>query len=98
MTTQVLTEEEFAEKVSTDKIGLIDRLAGDLYVVGLELAKVSMEYYAQGGRYGKGHVFQLVQGRKAALEWEHDTIRHTISALQSTLKAERIGVMERDGA
>ena len=91
---QALTEEEFAEKVSTDKIGLIDRLAGDLYVTGLELAQASMDYYKLGGRYGKGDEFQVVQGKKAALEFEFDTLKHAISALQSTLKAERIGVTE----
>jgi len=92
---QPLTREEFTDKVGQDKIGLLDRLAGDIYEVGYKLAEASVEYYKMGGRYGKGEEFQAAQGRKADLEWKYETLRHVISALQSTLKAERIGVTEQ---
>jgi hypothetical protein len=93
-----LNPQEFSDLASSNKVQLMDRLAGDLYQVGVvQLPQVAQEYYRLGGRYGKGLEFEKVQGMKAKLEWEAETLRHVISALQSTLKAERIGVYDSNG-
>ncbi len=83
-----LTPEEFIKLASEAKIQLIDRLAASMLALGEEYARTAAEYYRQ--KYtGKEENFERLTYEHKRLEIKYDVLKHAISALQSTLKAEK---------
>ncbi|GJQ40495.1 MAG: hypothetical protein JETCAE02_29070 [Anaerolineaceae bacterium] len=80
---------EFLQMASEAKIQLIDRLAANLLKMGERHALTAAEYYRQKFT-GKEKEFPDLAYEHKRLEIKYDVLKHVISALQSTLKAERI--------
>lgn len=87
---QIITYQEFMSLAAQSKITLIDRLAAQMLDAGFKAAAASAEYYRikLGGVKDDVRLPELA-ARRAALEGEYDALKHAVSALQSTLRAER---------
>lgn len=84
-----ITISEFLQLASEAKIQLIDRLAANLLRMGERYALTAAEYYRQ--KYTeKGENFAELTYEHKRLEVKYDVLKHVISALQSTLKAEQM--------
>lgn len=85
-----LSYQEFMSLAMQNKIMLIDHLAAKLLATGSAAAMASAEYYRIKLGNEKGDP-QLVHATalRAKLEGEYDALKHAVSALQSTLRAER---------
>lgn len=90
MESHIITYQEFMSLASQNKITLIDRLAAQMLDAGYRAAAASAEYYRIKLGSEKGNP-QLAEAtaKRAALEGEYDALKHAVSALQSTLRAER---------
>lgn len=90
MDSQIITYQEFMSLASQNKITLIDRLAAQMLDIGYRAAAASAEYYRikLGSEKGDQRLAEATATR-AALEGEYDALKHAVSALQSTLRAER---------
>ena len=80
-----LTQVEFLEWASENKIGLIDALCAQMLVIGEECALKTAEFYQAKA---KGHVPPKLFYDRYSLEVRYDVLKHVVSAQQSTLKAE----------
>ena len=87
-----LDEDEFIRQASQEKINLIDKLASKVMSFGERYAIKSAEYYRQKLTDQKAANFPQLAAEHARLEIEYDALKHALSALQSTLKAERVGI------
>jgi len=85
-----LSYQEFMSLAMQNKIMLIDHLAAKLLATGSAAAAASAEYYRikLGSEKGDARLAEATATR-AALEGEYDALKHAVSALQSTLRAER---------
>lgn len=90
MADEIITMQEFLSLASQNKITLIDRLAAQMLDAGYRAAAASAEYYRikLGAEKGDQRLSE-VTAKRAALEGEYDALKHAVSALQSTLRAER---------
>ncbi|MBL0320722.1 MAG: hypothetical protein IPP74_15715 [Alphaproteobacteria bacterium] len=90
MQNEPITYQEFMSLASQNKITLIDRLAAQMLDIGYRAAAASAEYYRikLGSEKGNPRLAEATATR-AALEGEYDALKHAVSALQSTLRAER---------
>lgn len=80
---------EFLEMAQDAKVKLIDRLAANMLRMGERYATVAAEYYRQKYTGKEDNFAQLTYDCKR-LEIKYDVLKHVVSALQSTLKAEKI--------
>lgn len=84
-----MTYQEFMSLAIQNKVTLIDHLAAKMLLVGSQAALASAEYYrVKLAEKGDPRLAELAASR-AALEGEYDALKHAVSALQSTLRAER---------
>jgi len=83
-----ITPEEFMQLAADEKIKLIDRLAASMMKIGEEYAQTAAEYYRQKFTKEERGFAELTYKHKQ-LEIRWDMIKHVVSALQSTLRAER---------
>lgn len=84
-----MTYTEFMSLAMQNKIMLIDHLAARMLDVGCRAASASAEYYRiKLTEKGDPRLVEATATR-AALEGEYDALKHAVSALQSTLRAER---------
>ena len=72
-----------------NKIMLIDHLAAKLLATGSAAASASAEYYRIKLTAKDDPRLPEATATRAALEGEYDALKHAVSALQSTLRAER---------
>jgi hypothetical protein len=80
---------EFLQMASDAKIQLIDRLAANMLRMGERYSLTAAEYYRQKFT-GKEKEFPDLAYEHKRLEIKYDVLKHVVSALQSTLKAENI--------
>lgn len=80
---------QFVEMATQNKIHLIDILAARVLELGEEYALVNADYYRAKLAGQKDETFGALTYRQHRLEIEYDALKHAISALQSTLKAEQ---------
>ena len=84
-----LSESDFVAMAAQNKIELIDKLAARMLDIGYRAALASAEYYrVKLTDKGADNLPELTANR-AKLDGEYDAIKHAVSALQSTLRAER---------
>lgn len=83
-----LSEEELISLAQQNKIKLIEILGVRTLKIGTELALVNAEYFRQKNTRKEDNFGELAY-KHAQLEVLMDAIKHTLSALQSTLRAER---------
>jgi hypothetical protein len=80
---------DFLSRAKTDKIQLIDELAAQELAIGFEAAQASFAYY-KVYLVDKNDVnVPMLRAEKERTDAQYDAVKHAISALQSTLKAER---------
>ena len=89
MNTYIPTPEEFIQLASTQKIQLIDQLAATLLDVGYRAAAATAEHYRIKLTAKDDPRLPDATANRASLEGQYDTLKHVVSALQSTLRAER---------
>lgn len=89
MIDEPITFEEFISLASQNKIALIDRLAAQMLDMGYRAAAASAEYYRIKLTEKGDPRLAEATAKRAALEGEYDALKHAVSALQSTLRAER---------
>lgn len=87
--TEPLTYSDFISLASQNKIQLIDRLAAQMLDIGYRAASASAEYYRVKLTAKDDPRLPELTAERAKLEGEYDAIKHAVSALQSTLRAER---------
>lgn len=80
---------EFIELAGANKIELIDKLAAKMLQVGYEAAAASAEHYRIKLTDKDDPALPAATALRAKLEGEYDALKHAVSALQSTLRAER---------
>jgi hypothetical protein len=83
------TAEEFVELASTAKIQLIDQLAATMLDVGYRAAAATAEHYRIKLTAKDDPRLPDATANRASLEGQYDALKHAVSALQSTLRAER---------
>ena len=93
---EIPTIEEFIELASANKVQLIERLAAKMLTSGYELAAAAFDHYRLQATAKGTPEAAIAQAKRAQLDWEYDALKHSVSALQSTLKAERVGMLEHD--
>lgn len=84
-----LSAEDFIALAATNKIGLIDKLAARMLDIGYRAAAASAEYYRVKLTDKADANLPELTATRAKLDGEYDAIKHAVSALQSTLRAER---------
>lgn len=84
-----MTYTEFMSLALQNKIMLIDHLAAKMLDVGCRAASASAEYYRIKLTEKGDPRLPEATATRAALEGEYDALKHAVSALQSTLRAER---------
>ena len=84
-----LSYQEFMSLAMQNKIMLIDHLAAKLLATGSAAASASAEYYRIKLTAKDDPRLPEATATRAALEGEYDALKHAVSALQSTLRAER---------
>ena len=84
-----LSVDEFITLAATNKIELIDKLAARMLDIGYRAAAGSAEYYRVELTDKAGAALPELTAIRAKLDGEYDAIKHAVSALQSTLRAER---------
>jgi hypothetical protein len=89
MTDPILSYEEFMSLATQNKIALIDQLAAKMLHVGYEAASATAEHYRIKLTAKDDPRLPEATARRAILEGEYDALKHAVSALQSTLRAER---------
>jgi len=83
-----ISPDDFIKLAGEAKIQLIDRLAASMMAIGEEYAVTAAEYYRQKYTKEENGFAELTRKHKL-LEIRWDMIKHVVSALQSTLRAER---------
>lgn len=94
MNAPMLSALEIADLWKQNKAMLLENLSRRLLETGVEYAMASAEYQANGGRYGKGEAFLQISARYHKLQIEYDVLGKAVSALQSVVRIERLGVYE----
>jgi len=89
MQNEPITFQEFMSLAAQSKITLIDRLAAQMLDAGYRAAAASAEYYRIKLTAKDDPRLPEATATRAALEGEYDALKHAVSALQSTLRAER---------
>lgn len=87
--TDELSTIEFISLATTNKIALIDALAAKMLDLGYRAAAASAEYYRIKLTAKDDPKLPEATALRAKLDGEYDAIKHAVSALQSTLRAER---------
>ena len=97
MTLPSLTPDEFVLEAKNNKIGMIDGFAGILLDVGRKSAEAIWEYRRlKLTAEPKSVELAEAWAESSRLAQLYDTYCHVISALQSTLKAERELLRDND--
>jgi hypothetical protein len=86
---QELSVNDFIACAAQNKIELIDKLAAQMLDIGYRAAAASAEYYRIKLTDKASESLPEATAIRAKLEGEYDAIKHAVSALQSTLRAER---------
>ena len=86
---QELSVDDFISCAAQNKIELIDVLAARMLDIGYRAAAASAEYYRVKLTAKDDPCIPELTAIRAKLEGEYDAIKHAVSALQSTLRAER---------
>jgi hypothetical protein len=86
---QELSVDDFITLAAQNKIELIDQLAAQMLDIGYRAAAASAEYYRVKLTAKNDERVPELTAIRAKLEGEYDAIKHAVSALQSTLRAER---------
>ncbi len=89
MTSDILSYEEFINLAASNKIELIDKLAAKMLRIGYESAAATAEHYRIKLTEKADPRLPAATALRAKLEGEYDALKHAVSALQSTLRAER---------
>lgn len=89
MTDDLITYAEFISLATQNKIQLIDRLAAQMLDIGYRAASASAEYYRIKLSDKDDPRLPEAAALRSELEGGYDAIKHAVSALQSTLRAER---------
>jgi len=84
-----MTYLEFMSMAMQNKIMLIDHLAAKMLAAGSAAASASAEYYRIKLTAKDDPRLPEATATRAALEGEYYALKHAVSALQSTLRAER---------
>jgi hypothetical protein len=87
-----ITPADFLELASANKVQLIDTLAAQMLEIGEQFALKSAEYHGGKARGEKGEAFAEISADFHAAEIRYDMLKHVVSSLQSTLRAERVGM------
>jgi hypothetical protein len=86
---QELSVEDFINCAAQNKIELIDKLAAQMLDIGYRAAAAGAEYYRVKLTAKDDPRVPELTAIRAKLDGEYDAIKHAVSALQSTLRAER---------
>jgi hypothetical protein len=86
---QEMSVNEFITCATQNKIELIDKLAAQMLDIGYRAAAASAEYYRVKLTDKADASLPELTAIRAKLDGEYDAIKHAVSALQSTLRAER---------
>lgn len=86
---EILTIDEFIRLASENKIDLIDKLAAKMLDIGYRAAAATAEHYRIKLTDKDDPKLPDATARRASLEGQYDALKHAVSALQSTLRAER---------
>lgn len=89
-----LSPEEFMQLAAANKVELIEKLAAQMLDIGYRAAAATAEYYRiKLGIHDDSPAYKQMladaTARRASLEGQYDAIKHAVSALQSTMRAER---------
>jgi hypothetical protein len=87
--TEEMSVSDFINLAAVNKIQLIDKLAAQMLDIGYRAAFASAEYYRIKLTAKDDPRLPEATAYRAKLECEYDAIKHAVSALQSTLRAER---------
>jgi len=81
--------DEFVQLAGTAKVELMERLGGVMLKKSYDLAEAAFQHYRlQATAKGTPEAGEA-QAVKAQLDWEYDGLKHAVSLLQSTRRAER---------
>ena len=86
---QEMSEADFITLAASNKIQLIDQLAARMLDIGYRAASAAAEYYRVKLTDKASAELPELTATRAKLEGEYDALKHAVSALQSTLRAER---------
>lgn len=86
---QEMSVSDFIALAAQNKIELIDKLAAQMLDIGYRAAEAGAEYYRIKLTAKDDPLLPEATAIRAKLEGEYDAIKHAVSALQSTLRAER---------
>ena len=88
-----LDRETFMDLASRDKVQMLEILAAELLAVGYAAARAQAKFYRIKilSPDSKTDLAEATANRNQ-LDVEYDAIKHTVSALQSALKVERLGI------
>jgi hypothetical protein len=86
---QEMSVNDFITLAAQNKIELIDKLAAQMMDIGYRAAAASAEYYRVKLTDKTSENLPELTAIRAKLDGEYDAIKHAVSALQSTLRAER---------
>jgi ribonucleotide monophosphatase NagD (HAD superfamily) len=86
---EMVNYSEFIQLAGLNKISLIDQLASRMLVIGYEAAAATAEHYRIKLTAKDDPKLPEATAKRAKLEGEYDALKHAVSALQSTLRAER---------
>lgn len=81
-----LTPQDFLDMAQSGKIELLERLAARCLELGNDYAQAAFEYYGAGGSKG---ATKDVAARYHKLDIQYDSLKHMMSAIQSSVRAER---------
>lgn len=89
-----LSPEEFMQLAAANKIELIEKLAAQMLDIGYRAAAATAEHYRiKLGIHDDSPDYKQAladaTARRSSLEGQYDALKHAVSALQSTLRAER---------
>lgn len=89
-----LTVKEFIDLASSTKVKLIERLAGRMLSIGYQLSEAVFEFYRLDATDKGSPAWAEARAKRAKLDTQFDALKKAISSLQSTLKAERVGMLD----
>ncbi len=87
-----LDRAEFMELAGSNKIYLLELLGAEMLIIGYDAALAQANYARIKGV--KGDPIELAEATaiRNQLDVQYDTLKHVVSALQSALKVERVGL------
>lgn len=86
------TPQEFLDLASRSKIQLLDELAAQMMYAGYQAAMATAEHHRVKLTDKDNPRLPELTAARAMWEGKYDTLKHVVSALQSTLKADRVGM------